>query len=123
MTITHVGLVQTILVLRDIGYSWQKVTNMIAPGVSKIVIWKIANTSYEPRGPILRYKLGLSTLREVPVCEECGKVLTIYHKCKSDPRPPRISIRLDDPESAARSIQKHMEPELIAELVEKLRGA
>ena len=38
------------------------------------------------------------------------------------PRPPRISIRLDNPESAARSIQKHMEPENIRELVELLNG-
>ena len=122
MTFTHVGLVQTILALRDVGYSWQKVTNMIAPGVSKIVIWKIANFSYEPKDPILRYKLGLSILKEVPVCEKCGKILSKYHKCKSDPRPPRIAIRLDDPESAARSIQKHMAPDVIGELIELLKG-
>lgn len=121
MTFTHVGLVQTILALRDVGYSWQKVTNMIAPGVSKIVIWKIANYSYEPRDPILRYKLGLSTLKEVPICEECGKTLTKYHKCKSRPRPPRIAIRLDNPESAVRSIERHMAPENIDQLIELLQ--
>ena len=36
------------------------------------------------------------------------------------PRPPRISIRLDNPESAARSIKGHMEPDLIGELIELL---
>ena len=38
------------------------------------------------------------------------------------PRPPRIAIRLDDPGSAARSIEKHMEPEVIGELIELLNG-
>ena len=37
------------------------------------------------------------------------------------PRPPRISIRLDNPESAARSIKGHMEPDMIAKLVELLK--
>ena len=32
------------------------------------------------------------------------------------PRPPRIAIRLDNPESAARSIEKHMEPEIVRKL-------
>jgi hypothetical protein len=36
------------------------------------------------------------------------------------PRPPRISIRLDNPESAARSIRGHMEQGVIAELMELL---
>ena len=33
------------------------------------------------------------------------------------PRPPRIAIRLDNPESAARSIEKHMEPEIVGQLI------
>lgn len=37
------------------------------------------------------------------------------------PRPPRISIRLDNPESAARSIEGHMEPEIMNELIELLQ--
>ena len=36
------------------------------------------------------------------------------------PRPPRIAIRLDNPESAAMSIQNNMEPEVMAELIELL---
>jgi hypothetical protein len=38
------------------------------------------------------------------------------------PRPPRISIRLDNPESAARSIQKHMEAGVVAEMIGLLNG-
>ncbi len=37
------------------------------------------------------------------------------------PRPPRISIRLDNPESAARSIEKHMDPGIINQLLELLQ--
>lgn len=36
------------------------------------------------------------------------------------PRPPRISIRLDNPESAAYSIRGHMDKELIEELIKLL---
>ena len=38
------------------------------------------------------------------------------------PRPPRIAIRLDNPESAARSIMKNMDQEVIGELIELLNG-
>lgn len=37
------------------------------------------------------------------------------------PRPPRIAIRLDNPESAARSIQNNMDPGVIGELIELLQ--
>lgn len=37
------------------------------------------------------------------------------------PRPPRIAIRLDNPESAARSIMKHMGSGLIGDLVNLLK--
>jgi hypothetical protein len=37
------------------------------------------------------------------------------------PRPPRIAIRLDNPESAALSIQNNMRPDVIAELIELLK--
>jgi hypothetical protein len=39
---------------------------------------------------------------------------------RPNPRPPRIAISLKNPESAARSIQKNMEPEVMAELIELL---
>ena len=37
------------------------------------------------------------------------------------PRPPRIAIRLDSPESAAKSIQKHMDLEVLTRLIELLK--
>ncbi len=38
------------------------------------------------------------------------------------PRPPRIAIRLDNPESAARSIKGHMPLEVRKKLIELLRA-
>ena len=96
--------------------SWRKVAEpySIHPNMARM----IAN-GYDP-GNRIRERLQLSEKQPVEICEECGKILSKYHKCKSGPRPPRIAIRLDDPESAARSIQKHMEPENISELVRLL---
>ena len=37
------------------------------------------------------------------------------------PRPPRIAIRLDNPESAARSIKGHMEAGVVEDLVDLLK--
>ena len=37
------------------------------------------------------------------------------------PRPPRIAIRLDNPESAARSIKGHMDRRVMAEMIALLK--
>jgi hypothetical protein len=53
----------------------------------------------------------------------CGKKIPKrWHKRLRypPPRPPRISIRLDNPESAAKSIAKHMELVVMDELIDKL---
>ena len=89
-------------------------------GVSHGVIQRVLKGKF-PKRKDLRRRLYLVPIEEIKACYKCGKILSKYHKCKSDPRPPRISIRLDDPESAARSIEKHMEPELISELIELLK--
>ena len=131
MTFSHIGLINTILEMRGAGYSWGKIRNEIAPDVSKIVLYKIANTSYEPKDPMLRYKLGLPTMREIEVCEEHGVVHeydciteTVKPKPKRanhNPRPPRIAIRLDKPDSAAASIKGHMERDKVNELIDILK--
>jgi hypothetical protein len=127
---SHIGLVNTILEMRSAGYSWGKIRNEIAPDVSKIVLYKIANTSYEPKDPMLRYRLGLPMMREVEVCEEHGVVHE--YDCTTEtvkPKPKRKSkkrdrgsISWDNPSSAAASIMGHMDPELVKELVEILKG-
>jgi hypothetical protein len=61
-----------------------------------------------------------------------GTLCSIYHGCPIPkkwfshfglprPRPPRIAIRLDNPESAARSIRTHMDPEVMDELIALLK--
>jgi hypothetical protein len=120
MAFSHMGLVNTVISLRSAGYSWGDIRKKIAPDVPKIVFYKIANTSYEPKDPILRHKLKLPQLKEVTLCEKCGKIKSKYHECEPSTRPPRIAIRLDNPMSAAKSIQGRMEPKLIKELVRLL---
>lgn len=77
-----------------------------------------------PKRKDLREKLNLSPLEIIEACHKCGVVHTTK-RCTSTnhrPRPPRISIRLDNPESAARSIENHMDGELIRELVKLLNN-
>jgi hypothetical protein len=115
--------------MRQAGYSWNKIQESIAPDVSKIVFWKIANKSYEPKSPLLRYKLGLPRMKEVEVCEEhgvvheydCGsQVVKPKPKRAHRPRPPRIAIRLDNPRSAAASVLNNMDEDKVKELVRLL---
>ena len=68
-----------------------------------------------------RADFGMPELQLLPICPDCNKQMTDNHKCKAI-RPPRLSIRLDDPQSAAKSIAKHMYPEAIAELIELLEA-
>ena len=95
--VTYEGIRNRLRVLHDTqGQSWPKIA-------------KTADFSPIPAG----------TLYDI----YCGKKIPKrWHKRLRypPPRPPRIAIRLDNPESAARSIQKHMEPDLIAELIKLL---
>jgi hypothetical protein len=97
--------------------SWRKVAEpyKIHPNMARM----IAN-GYDP-GNRIREKLRLPDKEAVEMCPECGKVLTPYHRCGSNHRIPRIAIRLDNSESAARSIIKHMDPGVVTELVELLQ--
>ena len=98
--VTYEGIRNRIRTLHDIqGQSWPKIAK---------------TTEFSP--------IPAGTLYDI----YCGKKIPKrWHKRLRypPPRPPRISIRLDNPESAARSIQNNMDSETIAELIEKLRGA
>ena len=98
--------------------SWRKVGDpyKIHPSMARM----IAN-GHDP-GNRIREKLRLPDKEKVEVCRSCGVAHTTK-RCTSTnhrPRPPRISIRLDNPESAARSIRGSMVGELIRELVKLL---
>ena len=101
--------------------SWRKVAEpyKIYPSMARM----IAN-GHSP-GNKIRSKLGLPPMDKVPVCRTCGIVHTTKRCIGTNhrPRPPRIAIRLDNPESAVRSIKGHMDSEVIAELIEILQEA
>ena len=71
-----------------------------------------------------RKKLGMSEKKKISGCLHCGVVHTTK-RCtstnRSNPRPPRIAIRLDKPKSAADTILNNMDQEVIEELIELLR--
>ncbi len=77
-----------------------------------------------PKRKDLREKMGLVPIEEVEVCLRCGVVHTTK-RCTSTngskPRPPRIAIRLDKPDSAATTILEHMDQEKVSELIDLLK--
>lgn len=91
----------------------------------RILLYRIS-TGYNPVSNKLRDLLGLPRGYIVYACPICGILHTA--KCSKaakpppigKPRAPRISIRLDDPDSAARSILAHMKAEKIVKLIEIL---
>ena len=99
--------------------SWRKVADpyKIHPSMARM----IAN-GHDP-GNRIRDKLRLPDKEKVEVCRSCGVAHTTKHCTSSNhrPRPPRIAIRLDNPESAARSIENHMEQGEIDQLIELLK--
>ena len=101
--------------------SWREVVRPYGDGLKPNMARLIAN-GYDP-GNKIRLVLRLPDKRAVEVCRECEKPLTKYHDCKTHPRPPRIAIRLDSPESAALSIQNNMDPDMMAELIDLLQDA
>ena len=89
--------------------------------VSHGVIQRLLKGQF-PKRKAIREKMNLSPLELVEICSGCGKVLTPYHRCHTNNKlRNRIAIRLDNPESAARSIEKHMEPGKIEQLIGLLR--
>jgi hypothetical protein len=91
--------------------SWRIVAEPygIYPNMARL----IAN-GYDP-GNRIRDKLRLPDKQAVEVCLNCGKVHTTK-RCTSGnhrPRPPRIAIRLDDVESAWKTILNNMDSLLL----------
>ena len=92
-------------------------------GVSKGLIYKIIQFGHIPTKPEIRKRLGLIEIRMMEACLKCGR----YHYRKScaggeNKKRNRLSINLDNPGSAARSIQKHMDLDMISEVIELLKG-
>jgi hypothetical protein len=66
-----------------------------------------------------RVHLGLPAKKVVIACRTCGEA-HVTKRCTKNigSRPRRIAIRLDDPESAAKSIMKHMDKESLEGLLD-----
>ena len=92
-------------------------------GISGGMAWRIGVTGYEPKETKIRTKLQLPSLVPAPVCLKCGQV-HVTKKCTANNgnghRPRRVAIRIDNPESAARTIEKHFGKAFICELIELL---
>lgn len=87
-------------------------------GVSKGLIYKIIQFGHIPSKPGIRKKLKLPELKKVEACIKCGE----FHPQKrcsggNHKKRNRLSINLDNPGSAARSIIKHMDFDLIMSLI------
>src|SRR4030067_1429902 len=99
--------------------SWNWVARM--NGISKGMAWRIARKGYEPKKNLIRIRLNLPVLVPAPVCLKCGQV-HVAKKCMANNgngrRPRRVAIRTDNPESAARTIEKHFGKAFIYELIE-----
>ena len=121
------------------------------PCVWRSILWRIAKDDYEPKNNKLRKRLGLPFIKTVtacsdcneihlsgcpnadvptrgktaivPVCDRCGKIHTTK-RCTSSKHKKRnrLSINLDNPGSAAKSIKRYMDGDLIKELVKLLKG-
>jgi len=101
------------------SWSWVARVN----GITKGMAWRIARKGYEPKNWNIRERLGLPLLAPAPVCLKCGQV-HVTKKCMANNgnghRPRRVAIRVDNPESAARTIEKHFGKAFIYELIELL---
>ncbi len=86
-------------------------------GVNKGLIYKIIQFGHIPSKPEIRKKLRLPEIKKVVACIKCGE----FHprkRCSSGnhKKRNRLSINLDNSESAAKSIMNHMDREGIKEL-------
>jgi len=94
---------------------WEAVA--LKNGLSVGTVCRVAS-GYNPKAKHIRERLGLPALVAVPACPHCQQV----HIRKSCPRASghrprrRLAIALDDPQSAFRSIMRHMRPDRVDEL-------
>ena len=101
--------------------TWRAIAEVF--GISGGMAWRVGMTGYEPKDNKIREKLHLPLLIDTPACLKCGQV-HVTKKCMANNgngrRPRRVAIRVDNPESAARTIEKHFGKEFISELIELL---
>lgn len=76
-----------------------------------------------PKSPHKRAKLKLVTFAPAPICIKCGQV-HVTKRCvngngKKGPR--RVAVRVDDPESAARTIKRHFGEDELRKLIDELK--
>lgn len=104
------GVQEALILLHDThGLSWPKIALYAKISrISEIPAGTMCSVYHGLRVPKKwRADFGMPELQLLPICPDCGKQMTENHKCKAK-RPPRIAIRLDNPGSAARSIESHM---------------
>ncbi|KKK73260.1 hypothetical protein LCGC14_2895620 [marine sediment metagenome] len=104
-----------------VGLSWPRIA--ANNGFSPIPAGTLCSIYHGMPVPLKwRKRLGMSEKKKVSGCLTCGKVHTTKRCTNGNhkPRPPRIAIRLGNPESAAASIKGHMDQAAIRELRELL---
>ena len=102
--------------------TWRDIAEVF--GISCGMAWRIGMAGYEPKDNKIREKLHLPLLIDTPACLKCGQV-HVTKRCMANNgnnghRPRRVAIRTDNPESAARTIEKHFGKAFISELIELL---
>ena len=95
--------------------SWRKVADQygIYPNMARMI-----SQGYDP-GNRIRKLLRLPMKDKFEVCPKCKLPMRKGHQCQAKKRN-RLSINLDDPGSAARSIMKYMNLDSVEVLIEML---
>ena len=106
------------------GESWESIASSFnTPEITRAHVRKLVHYQYEPRKPELRRAYGLSEMTEVEACPLCGLAHThahdeqVYNPATQivkplpkprKPRTPRIAIRKDDMQKAAKTIWNNL---------------
>lgn len=81
--------------LHDEYLSWDAVADHF--GLTKPLVWRVANKHYEPKNPTIRHRLGLPALASAPVCAKCGE-LHVTKRCTkvtTTAKPKRARPKLE----------------------------
>lgn len=100
------------LALHEEIRSWRKIADQygIYPNMARMI-----SQGYDP-GNKIRELLRLPMKDKFEVCPKCKLPMRKNHKCQAKKRN-RLSINLNNPESAAKSIMNYMDREGIKEMV------
>jgi len=92
--------------------SWRKVADQygIYPNMARMI-----SQGYDP-GNRIRKLLRLPMKDKFEVCPKCKLPMRKGHQCQAKKRN-RLSINLDNPESAGRGIMKHMDSGMVDDLI------